>query len=290
MNLRAFPLALLLLLLPMQCFAASASSSSAPADGGTLCRSSFNAALNRERFLFESILVGVQKASDERTGATRVDNKGFTWIKTENDRWVSPAVSEDAISDDDMDNRTAFDALPAVEGSSSSRSAIHPGLLEAQRALTSDIIPPILQGYRGFQCRVQSVCEAVAMAIRSGMGSSASPASSVTVRLPGCREIELKEFSTCRPSAIMSFTDFATLADECQSLATELVRYQGSQLLFLAHQDAAHRTLRQFAGYLEPFLNSVRFPFLTPIRQVSNFFLQWTASPCFLPFCAQKDQ
>jgi len=66
----------------------------------------------------------------------------------------------------------------------------------------------------------------------------------------------------------------------------ELTSYEESQLLFLTHEDAAQRTLRQFAGFLEPLLVKLRFPFLSPLQQVSNFIGEWSSVSCFLPYCA----
>ena len=249
-----------------------------------------NRALNRERFLFESVLLGVHPAKDEPGGATRVTAMGTTWLKAAENLWVS--AGREPITDEEMDILTArISALPPPEEEEEEEEEEEPvasaGLLESQQALTSDILPGVLQAFRGFQCRTESVCAAARKAInREEFGDG--------VLLPGCQPWAVEELNACKPNPLMNglldtISLYGAVQHFCDPAAEELVRYEESQLLFLAHYDGAHRTLRQFAGYLEPFLDSVRFPFVTPLRQIADFLQEWSLSPCFLPYCASKE-
>lgn len=252
-----------------------------PVDGSSLCETNITAALNRERFLFEGVLLGRKAARDERAGATRVDQQGIVWMKTGIGRWVSASLQP--LTDEQMDQATARDPLafsPAAPG------VEQKGLLQTQQALTSDLLPPLLQSFRALQCRTASLCQAARLAVAPTGGAGGG---NIRVAVPGCEEIEVPPLPNCIASPLMSYEDPMELPRFCAAARDELVQFEEGNLLSLGHYDASHRTLRQFAGYLEPFLQFVSFPFVAPLRQVTSFLGQWSAEvPCFLPYCAQK--
>ena len=278
-SLAPFTLALLLLLLP------SAARGEDGIQTSDYCYGEIERSLNRERFLFESVLFGVRTASEERLGAVRVDTNGETWIKTTGGKWVSEGKGPQSNSQ--MDTNTASDQFAS---SSSSAPAVRAGLLETQRALTSDLIPSILQSFRAFQCRLHTVCELAEQSISLPMreeeeiGMDPDP---LDIQVPGCLEFkQLPSLESCRPTYLTKIDEIGAMRRYCLPAAQRLARYEEHLLLLIAHYDAAHRTLRQFAGYLEPLLDIVRFPFLSPIRQIGEFMNQWNRVPCFLPYCA----
>jgi hypothetical protein len=251
-------------------------------DGAALCRSQINAFLKRESAVFDARLFGTKRAADEPEGATRTAFDGTLYLKTEEDTWASSGAT---MSNADMDGATAYDLLPAP--GTGSPAVPFPGILETRKALTSDLLPHLTQSFRAFLCRVESVCKAAELALmKRADGNSAT----VKVTVPGCREMELPVLNRCVPNPVtFILNDQATLPHYCGPVAEDLILFQESKLLFLAHEDASHRTLRQFAGYLEPFLNIVRFPFVQPFRQVTSFVGQWSGISCFLSHCAQEE-
>lgn len=282
----------------------SSSSSTSSMGMADACKQDINRALSRERFLYEGVLFGVRPAAKLPNGSTRVDEEGRTWLKNDDDKWVS--AEQSPKNDKEMDDATAHDHLPPLSSSSSSSSqaaGVRPGILETQEALTSDLLPPILQSFRAFQCRVTAVCKAASLAVQWPAGDESiqergkdEPTTALdndflSVDITGCLDLEVHLPRSCQPTPrttfLKSYMDAAVVRTYCQPTAQSLLQYEEAQLSFLAHYDAAHRTLRQFAGYLEPFLASVRFPFLSPIRQDAQFFNTWNRIPCFLPFCAQ---
>lgn len=274
--------AFLILQLLLPSLAAGASSSSGIdglPDAAGQCRRQVNVFLQRERSLFDMRLFGVKLAQDEPEGATRMAVDGTLFLKTGKSTWAS---GTQMMSDEEMDRNTVRDPLPLA--GQIPQNPPYPGLLETQRALTSDLLPPLLQNFRAFQCRMASICEAAFLALRGGNGDGAT----VKIAVPGCREMELPTMNLCAPNPMFTYLDPVTLRSYCSPVAADLTRFEESQLRFLAHEDAAQRTLRQFAGYLEPFLNLVRFPFLQPLRQVASFLGQWSDVPCFLSHCAQE--
>lgn len=291
--------ALLLLLLPLQIAAADDSSSSSDDTSTPVqqCEGAINDAFSRERFLYQTMLFGLKKASDEPTGAIRVADDGSVWIKTGADQWANDPTT---ISNDKMDEQTVKDPLASSSSSSNSSDPSHPGIFESQKATTSDLIPPLLQSFRAYQCRLAAVCEAARKALstpasdQSSSDESSSDESSSdesssdanTISIPGCEDIDVAPLTSCQPTPLFTLTDTATLNTYCAPLLTKLTTYDESQLLYLIHYDAASRSLRQFAGYLEPFLRLVHFPIQTPVRQASQFLQNWSRIPCFEPYCS----
>ncbi|MDD4319596.1 MAG: hypothetical protein PHW10_04720 [Candidatus Peribacteraceae bacterium] len=254
-------------------------------DVRTPCATEINRALNKERFLFESALFGIRPAREERTGASRVDWKGNIWIKTESNSWATSGGPDGDItkSNGEMDEETAPDPLAPDTGIDPSEGRT--GILQTQRALTSDIIPPLLQSFRAFQCRALTVCEAADKATGSPKkdGDSASQSSLQAI---GCRPMDPAPLPLCRPTPVWTFVDTVAMRSYCAPVAEELIRYEESLLGYLAHEDAAHRSLRQFGGNFEPILRMLDFSFLTPLDQASQFLGRFSRLPCFLPYCA----
>lgn len=281
---------LLLFLLP-QSISATDDPAASISPGATTCVQDIDKTLNRERFLYESVLFGVRPASEERGGATRVDSEGTEWIKNDKGKWVSDG--RDAMTDDEMDRKTASDPLRDIaaereqgitSGATEETPAIRHGILESQQALTSDLLPPILQSFRAFQCRAAAACEGIGRVAASGEASTET----MQITIPGCETLPVKPVQSCRPSPLINdWNDLSVIRAHCDPVMRTMVRYQEAQLAFLTHEDAAHRTLRQFAGYLEPMLQRLRFPFVSPLRQVADFLNRWSHVPCFLPYCAE---
>jgi len=277
-------LGLLFLALPL--IALSASTTDDATQSLERCQADIVRALNRERFLYEAVLFGVPQASEEQGGAERVDDEGNIWTKNADGQWVN-AAQKDQIDDSEMDERTAADPLsPAADDSET--PGVHPGVLETQQATTSDLLPPILQSFRAFQCRIAAVCKAASQAF---VAEGTDP---ITVSVPGCIDQEIPSLTSCRPSPTTTFMDtimlHANAITFCQPIGEAMVSYQQAQLPFITHLDGAHRTLRQFAGYVEPLMSAASFPFLTPIQEAANFLKQWTRVPCFLPLCVNDEK
>jgi hypothetical protein len=293
-NSLALPLASILFALSVATGAAGADIPAVPAwqppDGASRCMRAINDALDKERVLYESVLVGTKMAKDEDLNAVRMDNGGVRWIKVAADRWVTDG-QDDSRTDRIMDNNILLDPLASSSSSNSASSVppgVHPGLLEAQQAVTSDLIPPLLQSFRAFQCRIAAECAGADEALRRASGDSGGP---FTAEAPGCVTLPVTLPQDCIASPLFSlnaFTDPA-LRNYCGSTGDRLVRYQEQQLLMLAHYDGTHRSLRQFVGYIEPLLDVVSFPFLPPLQEAAQFLEEWNRVPCFQPFCATKE-
>ena len=245
------------------------------------CGKDINKAMNKEKFIYEGMLFGVSEAEAEEQGATRVDRSGNTWIKVSDGVWAN---GNEFGNNDDMDANTAQDLLGNIP-------AIHLGIMETQKANTSDLLPPLLQSFRAFQCRIESICGLVEQSI-SKKKSQTDP---VKVHLPGCKEITFEPLLSCqlaaedapgKTAAYPTISDEAFIRSYCSPVAQKMIDYHESQLSYLAHYDAAHRSIRQLAGYLDPLIDALSFPLLTPLRQIATFFSNWSRVPCFLSYCA----
>ncbi|MFA6523727.1 MAG: hypothetical protein WCS85_05160 [Candidatus Peribacteraceae bacterium] len=253
------------------------------------CIQDINQWLNRERFTYHSVLFGVRNAKSDPVGSTRVDQQGVLWIKSNTNRWTSPPLAR--RTDAQMDRTTAFDPLSVISKSSSSSPAVRSGIFETQQATTSELIPALLQSFRAFECRVETVCESAERALYLAAESDSSVSTTPGKGVPGCRmglaPVDPLPVS-CRPTLLTILPDLLQARGYCEPAKEELLRFEEQELAFLVHYDAAHRSLRQFGGYLEPLYEIVRFPFLTPLRETAQFMNIWNRIPCFEPYCSQE--
>jgi|GEM_PF-2469802 len=291
---------LIVLAVPATHLVAASNSSSGGPTPDYLCAQDVNAALERERFLYESVLFGRGKAKDDPPGSTRVDADGVKWIKkssiqsgngeTYGTGWVSDGY--DTIDDQEMDEKTYRDPVP--QGNSASSNA-GKGIFQTQKASTSELIPPLLQSMRAFKCRLAAVCRSVELSLGTPADWDPSEAQELVDDVEGCEPLPFKLMTSCQfqtsdgQNAANATPLLEAIArNYCEPLVERTIAYQEAQLKFLVHEDGANRSIRQLAGYLDPLLEAVRFPLLTPLRQSSTFLNQFSRVPCFLSYCVEK--
>ncbi len=220
----------------------------------------------RQRF-YRSVVVGQPNAKDSPQGSVLFDKEGVAWIKTDDDQWKS---EEDERTDDAMDENA--------------ESPARLGWLEVKKAATSELIPPILQSMRAFQCKMEDTCELLSRSL------NATEDDELTIKIPGCEEEKLDPLAACQPETAQetaSFTDTEALITQCASLRDNILNRERGLLKLLIAYDAAERSLYQFMGMTGDFFDDLKSTLLGPVWQAVRAFQSLGRIPCFTAQCEQ---
>lgn len=251
MKIRLFATGLLVIfLLPI-------GAAAAPADS---CTDETYARLGQEERLFRSVLFGLAKTEDMPINAVLTDKDNDVWLKTATNEWKTSSRLE--VTRDDAKMNAERD-VPARRG-----------ILEIQKALSSELIPSVLQAFRATQCRMEAVC------LTARLTREAGDDELVKVQPEGCVEFKMLPIESCRAADLISFDN-----GDCDTQVQIIAERESRILELLFAYDASYRTLMQFAGTFEGFLTDFRFPLLQPLWQMVRTLGQFDNLPCFLAEC-----
>ena len=268
MNLRRITLrlaCLILLLLP-----SSGRSKPAIEANLTTCREATVNALGREQRIFRSVLFGLTKAKDAPAGEVRFDRNGIPWIKQDDDAWRTTAEGRrhESRTDGGMDREAESDPRK--------------GIFETRRILTSDLVPYAVQAYRTFKCRTVQVCKAV----ERSLAQETTEPQEITVVVPGCTEEKMRTFLGCHFKAgEAGSSDQADSLTHCRQVQFDLVERERDILKLSTEYDAAERSMLQFSGEFDAFLQEFRLPMMNSLRKAIELIGALHRIPCFLGSC-----
>jgi hypothetical protein len=227
----------------------------------TECLSQTYDALAHEKRVYRSVLFGQKKSKDLPTGSVRFDKDGNTWLKKDTNRWVSLLKDSNAKADLWMDDHADVD--------------VRRGIMEIRKAPTSDLIPAITQAFRAYQCRLTAVCDA-------GLKSQTTETGTTTIKVQpeGCIELEEPVLTSCKKNIQPTVG-----TDTCSSIVSSMLDQEQQTLSLLIAYDASYRTLYQFEGIFEGFLQDFRFPLIEPLWQTVRAIGGLSHIPCFLGQC-----
>jgi hypothetical protein len=247
------------------------------------CTGQINDRLGLQQRLYRRVLFGMTEAQDAELGSTRYTSDGVPWMKVSDNSWKSQAEGYAGISknDDDIDRDIERDFLDPSDA-----NTFRAGLFSTKGVLTSELIPAATQSFRALQCRTAAVCEAE----RLIMNGSAVKNDTLTIKIPGCRDIEVQAMPLCRAedndgALALTPTYAAGAYNYCQSVSKAMVNHEAALLKFSVAYDAAYRTLLQFTGTFDDFLTIFQGDLLSPIRQAQTLLQQLGRIPCFLSMC-----
>lgn len=221
-----------------------------------------------EERLFRSVLFGQEKSEDLPEGSVRFNDEYATWLKTGENQWRS--------LDPGYEGTTWSDALMDEQADVQARR----GIFETKKTPTSDLIPSMLQSMRALQCRLRAVCAGMRASQQEMEKPEDERADTVSVQPDGCLEFELPVMTSCQAGNV------AQLGPGTCDSAVEAIMERESKLLHMTvAYDAAYRTLAQFAGIFEGFLNDFRFPLLQPLWQMIRALGSLDGLPCFNGQC-----
>ncbi len=242
----------------------------------------------QQQRIFRSVLLGRQNASLELEGATRFDDSGQAWIKTGDNRWVSG--TDEIIGDSDIDSRTEWEGMNDPDADPAFR-ANRLGLLNVREALTSDLLPSVIESYRAFRCRLSMVC--------AGLQAGPDDPSPISVQTPGCETLMMEPIRSCQfanaakdpessPLTLIAPQSQSTIRVHCGPLIEQVARDEARMVSLVVSYDASVRSIMQFAGQFDSFIDSWRSDVLTPLDQTVSLVHQLSRIPCFLAQCTNE--
>ena len=233
------------------------------------CTADIYSTMANEQRIYRSVLFGLQKAEHEPIGAVRHLSDGSVWMKTQQDAWQS-LTNETTLDNQAVDS---FSEVDRVSGITTRR-----GLFEIRHASTSELIPALTQSIRALQCRLAAICLAVQQAPKEGD-------SVTTVQPSGCMQMSFPKFAGCAFTKETNLTLPTDIYARCLESADALLSREISLLEMTVAYDAGYRSLLQFAGEFENFINVLRFQLIHPLWDAASILVQLERIPCFISQC-----
>lgn len=218
----------------------------------------------RDEREYRSVLFGQKASEDLPEGSVRFDEDGNTWMKTGKNSWKS--------LDEGFEGTTWSDRLMDERADLDERR----GIFETRAASTSDLIPPLLQSMRALQCKLQAICD-LSLKSQKLKEDETDP---LTIKPDGCIEFEMEPMMECRTNTTVDLSP-----SNCLDAVDAILEREEKLLQTVVAYDAAYRSLSQFAGIFEGFLNDFRFPLIEPIWQMVRALGSLDNMPCFNGQC-----
>ncbi|PIR48979.1 hypothetical protein COU80_01030 [Candidatus Peregrinibacteria bacterium CG10_big_fil_rev_8_21_14_0_10_55_24] len=250
-----------------------------PVPNEATCKARIDHELAREQRLYRYALFGRSKAEDAGIGEVWFDTEGIAWYKAAKNKWVSlthPGLEWTNIT---MEKQAEIDTIPTDKGG---MNFPRPGFFDTKRVLTSDLIPHVEQGTRSLQCRVNTLCAAVRAMMQLSSTDGAIP---VTGTADGCLEREMSSMMECQFALTKNQVDNALAFTHCEDVGEQLIEREIALLKLLFEYDASYRSLLQFAGFFDTFLEDLRWTVVGNIRQAASIIGWLHRIPCFTSSC-----
>lgn len=229
------------------------------------CVAAYRDALGSEERFFRTVIYGQPSAANARSGTVRYDSDGNAWVKIAPNSWRSLGPGTAQRSDAQM-------------GSDREHPDRH-GLVEIREALTSEaFITPATQSLRALRCRMAAVCQAAE-------ASEFADSSIITVQPLGCLPVEMPVFAACDFSGRATEGTRNSALANCYSDVSATMLMEADLLRMTSAYDSGYRSLLQFSGSFEGFIDDVRDPILQPMQRAVDMFLELRQLPCFISEC-----
>ncbi|HLD63710.1 MAG TPA: hypothetical protein VI913_02325 [Candidatus Peribacteraceae bacterium] len=243
---------------------------------GKECQKAIVLELARAQRKFRAVLYGYPKAEDAPVSTVRFTTDGIAWIKVGTNEWRSVAPGKEGVSrsNSEMD---IDDEFISTEWSAGRR-----GFFRTRRVLTSELVPYLAQSIRAFQCEVDTVCDrALASLTKTEIASQ-----TITLNPLGCIQKTVPTLPACHLGALNSNAlAESNIRTFCPSTVDNLLQREGDILKLAVEYDAAYRSVLQFSGNFDLFLEEFRWPLQFTIRQAAGLIGHLNRIPCFLSSC-----
>jgi hypothetical protein len=261
---------------PMLTMAQSSSSSTSSVEAGP-CLSAAQQAMAKQQRLFRVTLLGRPEAREATLSTVWYDRRGQAWMKTSPGRWQSVGDGPTSRGDAEMDAEVETD--PGWE------TPFREGIFSAPSKLTSELIPPALQGLRALQCRLRAVCRSVSLSLTSD-----APERLRGEVDAGCLPVEtygLNKLPQCALALKATDRAAAEALTTCQGIADDLLAHEAQALRLIVAYDASTRALWQITGMLQQVIDAFRSPILSPLQHLSSLLQHLQQLPCTTGACAR---
>jgi hypothetical protein len=247
--------------------------------GEQLCLDDIARNLGREQRLYRWTLLGHPQASDAPLGEVRYTQDGKLYLKKGENSWY-PA-SGDPLGNPEMDAQEEKDVLCDTDAPSCV-TVPRKGVFEVRGSETSDIniLPAALHAQRALLYRTLAVCDAAEQSMNAKVSNP------LTTDVIGGRPMRFTPFLGCAFGGKQEWQAAkVTVTERCRAIADALVQRERELLTMLIAYDASQRSLYQFAGGFDMFMERWRDALSGPIWQAVRI-LRWLPRiPCFLSSC-----
>ncbi|MDA1208758.1 MAG: hypothetical protein O2904_01855 [bacterium] len=232
-----------------------------------VCRNALHEEIQKEHAIFRGVVFGVKKAEEAGIGEVRIDFIDRAWYKVAENEWRSTAV-DFPFTDFDMDAQTP--------------GGNRRGFFETRGVLTSNLIPYIGQSMRAFQCNLSLICDQQ----MQSMNYAEDVPQNITVSALGCIKKDVETFPECHfANKKTNLGDQADTLGYCPKIVEEMLEQEAGIISMAISYDAAYRTVLQFAGNFDLFLQEFRLPLISTLRDVINLIGGLNRIPCFVASC-----
>lgn len=234
------------------------------------CQEAMGDVISREQRMWRSVLYGLSSAEEALIGEVRYNKEGSAWLKTDSDAWRS--------SDTGFESTTWSNFMMDQEGDLPPRR----GIFEQRRALSSDLLPSVIVAARAFRCRLDALCDVLV----KSEGVSGTDSQPVSVRPDGCIMMQMDSIPACHlVEGHSEQIDRAQVRGYCMELQKRVMLREFDLLRLAIEYDAAYRSLLQFAGNLDFFLEAYRGTILGSMRSAASLIGWLGRIPCFTASC-----
>ncbi len=243
--------------------------------GADECRNEVHLRLWKEQRLYRSVLLGHQSAEDANIGSVYYDKEGNAWYKVSKTAWRSRAEGYEGTewSNTLMDQQSELSARR--------------GILNTKRVLTSELIPYMTSNMHALQCNTASICQLVEKSLQIG---SANP-QLFNLAAAGCMPLaNIPSIPQCQLANAQDTSQMAGIFRYCEDITNNLLEQEADQLRMVTEYDAAYRTLLQFAGNFDLFLEEFQWTVTGTLRTGARVIGALGRIPCFIASCDEPIQ
>ncbi len=235
----------------------------------------------REQRLYRAVLYGQGEIADLPIGSTIFDEEGNSWRKTGQSSWNSldEGFENTTQTNSGIENIQEKDPVCKSEDESLAISCVtlpRRGIFETRKAKTTEIVPPILQAIRAFQCRLRAVCLS---AIES---QNPDAPETILVQPPGCEPLPLPRLDACN---IEQSSRLDLRFSACEQARVSLLRHELNMTEMAISYDAAYRSMLQFGGKTKNFFKDFKLTIIEPVRSAVQAMRGFQKIPCFSSQC-----
>jgi hypothetical protein len=261
------------------------------------CKVQVRGRVAQQRRVYQDILFGRRAAAEETVGTVRYAEDLSAWTKTARNTWRSDDAGfrETVWTDAQMDKQTEWEGMNEEDPP---LKAPRQGIFETTGVPTSALVQPLTQAYRSLRCRVEMVCGSLDAMLRK---TEPEEDGTLKVSTPGCEDLYALPLDQCRFSndtgtanpkdpkdvPFIEVLDDASVRSHCAELAEEVMTHEAEMLKLSVTYDAAYRSLLQFAGAIEPVLQSFTGNILAPLQDAVSLAQMLSRVPCFVSSCQQ---
>ena len=234
------------------------------------CLDTMHQELMEEDLFYRAVLFGQSTAELAEVGAVRFDGSGNPWLKTKENEWKA------------IENTT-------TRGDSAMEADMSPrprrGIFETKQAMTSELLPEILQSMRALQCRLRAVCGLVTRSQDTNAGDT------ISVEIDGCITQSFNRIDSCRSQQVGDTTLDVSIASVqvgvCEAAVQAILDRESNELAAVLSYDTSYRTLLQIGGIVSNVSTALQGSVLDVLPSMVKAATAFEDLPCFSAQCDQ---